>query len=653
MKYRTDIDVLRAVSVMSVIVYHASPASLPGGFVGVDLFFVISGFLITGQIAAEVTSGSFSLMEFYRRRVKRIAPVLLVVTGVTVLACHVLMRPVDAEAVARSAVWSLASLANVFFWLSNDSSYFATTSDQVPLLHLWSLGVEEQFYMLWPLVLMLFAAAISRPRFLLMLTIVALASYLLAEFTYPIDPSFTYYMLPTRIGELLLGALGALIVRYDSITKRLAQWSTPMGLVGSALIAASLLLVSSSRVFPGLQALAPTIGGAMLLVAGHNKPLSLFGFYKNPILAFVGKISYSAYLWHWPIFALLRYTNIEVGLAAGSAAIVLTLTLATLTYYLVETPTRRTQKGLLHVFMSHFAVPGSIIGVFCLFSLLQDGATLKPLIPNYARNLAALGEPIRPPYTYDYVCQQQRLDIDSFDRETCLIGDQSNKRPRAVLFGDSNAAHYVGAFDEIGKKSGIAIYNVEVGACPPVFNELDQFVDRKRIDGCIASMALARSKLLDYETIILAANWSYYADRSGQLFELLGDALDELSAAQKTIILVGKAPVLKHFDRYCAEKAVSNRLMNCKVEPVPLDPSIASTNRKLQSIAQQRANVFYMDFNDLLCSDGSCKVNWSDGTSIFFDRSHLSIETSRRLGQIMIEKGLLPTFLLSADLPTH
>ena len=198
--YRPDIDGLRAVAVLSVILFHIDKRLIPGGFVGVDIFFVISGFLISLHILQEIEAGKFSIVEFYRRRIKRIAPPMLVVVLITIIAAQFLMIPEDAERAADSALWSLVSLANVYFWWHQDTSYFSAASSELPLLHLWSLGVEEQFYIIWPIVLFLLYRKLHSKLFVVFTGLIAIASYAAGQYWFVSDSSFVYYMLPTRAG---------------------------------------------------------------------------------------------------------------------------------------------------------------------------------------------------------------------------------------------------------------------------------------------------------------------------------------------------------------------------------------------------------------------------------------------------------------------
>ncbi len=238
--YRPDIDGLRAVAVLSVILFHIDKNLLPGGFVGVDIFFVISGYLISLHIFQELEAGQFSIVEFYRRRIKRIAPPMLLVVFLTLVIAQFILIPEDAERVAESTLWSLLSLANVYFWLYQDTSYFAAASSELPLLHLWSLGVEEQFYILWPLLLMLVYRKLSPKALMLLVASTALASFMFGQLGYAHAPSFVYYMLPTRAGELLIGAAIA-FATLNGIERRLPEKATQLiSLTGLSLVIASL-----------------------------------------------------------------------------------------------------------------------------------------------------------------------------------------------------------------------------------------------------------------------------------------------------------------------------------------------------------------------------------------------------------------------------
>ena len=310
--YRPDVDGLRAVAVLSVILFHIDETLVPGGFVGVDIFFVISGFLISRNIIQDIQQDRFTILDFYRRRIKRIVPPMLLVVAATVVIAQIILLPLDAEWVADSALWSLASLANVYFWQFQDLSYFAADSKELPLLHLWSLGVEEQFYFIWPL-LLLMIGALRRPRLLIVcIAAIIVGSFVLGELIFERSPMFAYYMLPSRAGELLFGALVAvaIIKNVDRYISKIAAFTIAWS--GVALLIWSLFALSEMDRFPGLNAIPPTLGTALIIFAGHCQRGILFQALSVRPVVWVGLVSYSAYLWHWPLLAFVRYGFGEV-----------------------------------------------------------------------------------------------------------------------------------------------------------------------------------------------------------------------------------------------------------------------------------------------------------------------------------------------------
>ena len=323
--YRADIDGLRAVAVLLVIFFHFNKNIVPGGFVGVDIFFVISGFLITQNISSQIEQGKFSLTEFYRRRIKRIIPAMAFVVLLTTLFSQYFLLPVDALKEARSALWSMFSLGNIFFWKYLDTGYFATESITAPLLHLWSLGVEEQFYVFWPFFLLLLSKFKLHRFWSLIVFVLAFFSFALGEWWYAEHPTFVYYMLPFRAGELMAGALAARAVMQQK--KSISTLSAPKkyftelcAMMGVLLITWSSFYLSEADKFPGFNAVFPALGTGLMLYAGavSNRVNSLLAF-KG--LVWIGLISYSAYLWHWPILAFLRYGYgyADLALAPGVA----------------------------------------------------------------------------------------------------------------------------------------------------------------------------------------------------------------------------------------------------------------------------------------------------------------------------------------------
>ena len=247
-KYRSDIDGLRAVAVLLVVFYHAGFKFISGGFVGVDVFFVISGFLITSIIQKEIINSEFKLFNFYVRRIRRILPSFYVVIFFTIFFGYFLLLPSDYTLLAKSFMASSVFIANMYFWKST-GGYFNSNTDELPLLHIWSLSLEEQFYFIWPFVLIFILSTKLKKIIIPIITVVIISLFLLSEWAALMKPNAAYYFLPTRAGELLIGALLAIMVASGTkLTNTLAQWAS---ILGAVLILYSALILSKSSVFPG------------------------------------------------------------------------------------------------------------------------------------------------------------------------------------------------------------------------------------------------------------------------------------------------------------------------------------------------------------------------------------------------------------------
>src|SRR5579859_578258 len=331
-RYRPDVDGLRAIAVLLVANFHGFPAAMPGGFIGVDIFFVISGFLITGIIARQLDAERFSLITFYVRRIRRIFPALIVVLCAVLALGWLWMLPAPYAQLSRDVAASAAFSANIALWLQ--SGYFDIESAKKPLLHLWSLGIEEQFYLFWPLLLMFFAR--WRWSLLWVAAGIGLASFILNVALIGSDPVATFYLPFTRAWELLTGAV--LACAWNRIDQG-AVASNRRAIAGVALIVIALVTLNVHRAFPGWWALLPVAGGALLLSA----PASWINrvFLSWPPMVWIGLISYPLYLWHWPLlvlFAIIKFeslTLIDTELALLASAL-----LSWGTYRFIERPFR-------------------------------------------------------------------------------------------------------------------------------------------------------------------------------------------------------------------------------------------------------------------------------------------------------------------------
>jgi len=331
---------LRAVAVGCVLLFHAFPNALPGGFIGVDIFFVISGYLITGLILRELDAGTFSLRQFYARRVRRIFPALCLVMTVSLGYGWIVLTSVEYEQLGRHVASGAAFLANFMFW--REAGYFDNAADTKPMLHLWSLSIEEQFYALWPLLILLF----WRRR----LNSVVLCSLLIAgSMGYSVwlagrDVVADFYSPVSRFWELLLGALVAYLGRTGRLEARFfTHWAAPLGLL---LLASSLVLIHQGLAFPGYWAILPTLGAALVLAAGMRAHINSGILASKPIV-WLGLISYPLYLWHWPLLSMARIVESQTpGVLTRVTLLVLSVGLAWLTYRYVERPIRFGNRGM-------------------------------------------------------------------------------------------------------------------------------------------------------------------------------------------------------------------------------------------------------------------------------------------------------------------
>lgn len=638
--YRPDIDGLRAIAILSVLVFHIEETLLPGGFLGVDIFFVISGYLISLHIYKDIDRGTFSLLEFYRRRVKRIMPPMLVVVLITLLASQLLFTPEDAMNTASASLWSILSLANVYFWLFLDTGYFATASNEIPLLHLWSLGVEEQFYIFWPLILMAVFAKTPRTAFAITLILVIAASFLFAELFFNTSPSFTYYMLPSRAGELMLGSLAAFIVlrKGDWVIPQWLVFAT--ALVSLAVIFLSLIKLSEDDVFPGLIALPATGATALLILCGHyGKNLVSSGLSIRPMV-WVGLVSYSAYLWHWPLLAFYRYAKLEMTLLAGISIAIATFILAWLSYLYIETPARRSTRSAVEIILRQFVVPASCVLAVCVAALLLEGYGPRKFSSDYVTQTATLESQSNPSSDYDFVCQGDALENSDISSDRCLVGPEVTQTPSVLLVGDSNAAHLVGMLSVFANQEGFVFKNLQINACPPITGVVKPYVVAKRALPCEESLDRVWADAKSFSTIILSSSWSMYQWRDDSFLSEVERTALEFSRQGKLVILVGKVPEFVSYDRFCPQKRLSLPFLDCRLPDEHMRPEIERANTSLRSIAGRLDQVEYFDLTDYLCRDGMCSPYDQSGESYYFDASHLSYQGSVSIGErIYREQG--------------
>jgi len=450
--YRPDIDGLRAVAILSVVLYHSGLPWVTGGFTGVDIFFVISGYLIGGHIYAELRGGQFSYARFYQRRAKRILPAFYAVLIFILGSAVVFLSPSEAARLGRSAFAAMLSGSNIVFWHS--ANYFDTRSELNPLLMTWSLGVEEQFYAIVPL-LMVLIARVRRTATLPAILAVSALSFLFSWIALGSFPALVFYMLPARAWELGVGMALAVTGLNRSRESLPGAVREGCGFAGLALMVAPFFLLNSTIAFPG-PAAVPSVLGAALSIAAPTSWINRRALSLAP-LVFVGKISYSWYLWHWPLLAFL---HIVYGGALPAAiailAIAASLAAAVLSYYLVEQPFRRSRLGPARL-LTRYAIASACLLAACSAIWLSRG------FPQRFPSLAGMES------AGSQLSSDSCLADDGGDRpilsELCF--ESSAARPEMALWGDSHAAALAPGMRSLAHAQGYGFAELAKASCPP------------------------------------------------------------------------------------------------------------------------------------------------------------------------------------------
>ncbi|WP_424683039.1 acyltransferase family protein [Frateuria sp. YIM B11624] len=495
-KYRADIDGLRAVAVLSVLLYHAGSGFFSGGYVGVDIFFVISGYLITTIIVREVEAGGFSIASFYERRARRILPALAVVVLATLVAGAFLLTPHDLEELGGSAVATALFSSNVLFYLT--SGYFDGPAETKPLLHTWSLAVEEQYYIFFPLLVLLIARFGAR-RYLRWLLGLGLLSFLACALVTRIDASAAFYLIPTRAWELFIGSVLSLKVVPEPTTRRTRE---AVAALGAALIAWAICLYTPDTDFPGVAAAVPTLGAALIIHAGTGGTPTVSRLLSLRPVVFIGLVSYSLYLWHWPVIVFVRLYLVRAPDAAGQALMIAaSFALAVLSWRYVEAPFR-TKK----LFARTTPMLGAAASTLAI--LLCTGLALWMSRGLPQRPFASAVTDVDPSWDHWGECEDGR-DSRAGLHGLCDLG-VSRGAASFMLWGDSHARALAAGVNQSAARHGLRGKFIARSACPPLLG-----VDRAGRTSCNAfNQAVLRmlSQAPQIRTVLLTARWTLSAD---------------------------------------------------------------------------------------------------------------------------------------------
>lgn len=652
MRYRPDIDGLRAVAILLVLFYHGGLSLFPSGFIGVDVFFVISGFLITNIIHESINRNEFSFADFYSRRLWRLQPVLIFLILFTTIVTLVLFLPDDLIQYNRSARKTSLFISNQFF-NQTTVGYFSPDAHQLPLLHTWSLSIEWQCYLILPIVMYLLHRILSRRNVVLVVYLLTLMSLLGALYQSKLDPSQSYYQLSNRVFEFLIGSCIALFPNNKMMINRHI-----LNLISCLALVSIFYIASLEHIligYPNGYAVIVCIATGLIIALGEFSPyqftirlLSLKPF------VFIGMMSYSLYIWHWPVFAILRYQGITETSLIWAAAYAAIFILAYLSWQFVERPSRQYKHMK---FSTTFAVLLVLpIALIHLTSYIIKENTGFPqrfnqeLVTVYQK-LEEYNSPRRP------LCiSNQKTDI----YEQCLIGSSRPNSKKGFLIGDSFSNHYWGFMDTLGKEAGVSILVQGTSSCVtlPGISLYDWWYFKNKIyqecnDETKKYYEMIRKN--HYDFVIIGQVWTNYL--SDHVINKLGDErspeltkqrLEQaLNKAINLIIASGAKPVLIK-----STALMPDNVHNCFFRHIKLRQSYNSALCSFNFIMTEKEQwlsylfkkmqdkypqLILIDPKKVQCEKNICKVD-INGVPVFRDAGHITDYASYELGKMYLQK---------------
>lgn len=663
MKYETELDGVRALAVIGVLLFHLGVPLINGGFIGVDVFFVLSGYLITALITRNMDNGSFSFKDFYLRRARRLLPALFAVISVCFVVSFLLLSPDDFKSFCRSAWHSVLSISNINFWL--ESGYFDSDKFTKPLLHTWSLGVEEQFYLFWPLVLAGLAWTKSKQVKRIILAILVLAGFALSLLMMKHAPSAVFYLSPYRAWQFAAGGLLALLLHDHEGDSR--AWQLPQVLAicatlcGLGMIGYGFVKISPTN-FPGTAALIPTLG-TLLIILGGSTPFSKL-LLANPLARLLGKLSYSIYLTHWPIIVFWRYyfnrplTFVEMIIVAA-----LSFGTAYLLFKFVETKFRR--PWTKDPQQEKFAVPAGILAsmmgimLMCIYPWVQNGWSWRVSKENQNLIMAtAAGDKIK--------CKMRPLlELD----KQCFIGAQK-RNAEFVIIGDSHAAALtrgLGPLAAEANKTGLSM--TKPGTLPFLdgrtydndtlsvrdFDAEFKWIMRPKVDVVILHGRFAQNWetknpfVQDQKTTKYVGTKDQAAptnkEESQAYFKKnLNKTLQRLKKSGKTVVLVGATPYQGVNLAQCINRpgwlmTLDHSIKTCSgFSKADSLNRMAEVNEVLRAAAE-RADVLWVDPTPTFCPENEANcLRIKDGNLLYKDDDHLNSFGARLLSELVFEK---------------
>jgi peptidoglycan/LPS O-acetylase OafA/YrhL len=652
-RFRSDVDGLRAVAVLLVVLYHAKVRPVTAGYVGVDVFLVISGFLITGILVSEIERRQFSATTFLRRRMRRLTPAAVVAVAATLLASLCFLGPRDLKTLAGSSVAVLGLGANFFFW--RREGYFQEQVPEQPLLHTWSLGLEEQYYLVFPAFLILIWRFAPRYR-VPALAVAAIAFLGLSALLTPFHPGAAFYLLPARAWEFLLGGLIAVTAARWAISGVLAEVLAGAGMLA---ILVSAVALSRATPYPGIAALLPAAGATLLIWAGGQRQTLVGRALSARVLVIVGAMSYSLYLWHWPILSLARY---YLGRDLVPPETLMALAAIGLVSYgswrYVERPFRLGTDAAAQV---RSVTPIVVLagGILLTAAVTVAGNGLPARLPEQALVFDRAGQPEAAAASPCLRTTADRLSKDA----PCLLTASNGGRERILLWGDSHANAVAPAMASLGALTGQSVWQASYSSCPPVLGVSVAHMSPSHECAAFNSLALAAVDELRITRVLLVAYWTAYlpqppdpalarlldpysrtSDLGGgddvqnkhNLASALRQTVRALAAKGVDVWILRDVPAQDGFVPLILSRAVSlghdyNHLGITLIQH-------RQAQSRVDALLNDSGSMHMLDPASVLCASGTC-LTGAAGQALYIDSNHLS-----EAGAALIRPLLEPLF---------
>ncbi|BCE02381.1 acyltransferase family protein [Marinicellulosiphila megalodicopiae] len=616
--YRPDIDGLRSIAVLLVLFFHAKFTALSGGFIGVDVFFVISGFLISIIIFKEINENQFSFKTFYLRRIKRLAPALIALLFLISIPAYLFLFPVDFERFSRNLIHSYLTTSNFYLW-QNTGGYFSANTDLNPLMHTWSLAVEEQFYFVWP-ILFILLNKITKGQYLIqimatcLIGLIALSIYLANFYSHS-----AYFLLPARAFELMMGAI--LAVSYHKLPSIKQNINHAISIAGILLILLPAFIINKQSTFPGLNALWPCLGTVLLIISGKdtNQKGVINSVISHKSLIGIGLISYSLYLWHWPIFSFVHYLGLELSGIIRIAAIILSFVIAYLSWRFIEQPVRHLNLPTFASAMKKIMLPSFI--VFTTMYLLIDA---MEGFPHRFNKLEEFDKKINFPSTVRRKCHDAFL-IENIDQ--CWLGVQKEKID-GMLIGDSFANHSAALIDVFAKDAGLLIHDSTAGSNPILTRFNNQGKLQKDPEYAIKRLEAA----LKYEHIIISANWSLYSNPNDLNYTRLIQTIEEISKHNKKISVIISLPGTTKLNLHKLKLAKSAKFVLFDNDFAKISKTQYWESPLATEFKNRFPKVNFIDMKDVMCQNSLCNLTL-DGTILYRNFNHLNTIGGTLIGE--------------------